>query len=804
MKMVRRNKRSLLLFLILFPTVLMLSTFIAKTQAGPYVPESNPNNRWHWEVDAGDQLYFEGEFILTNASTGEVYMMWRDIWIYNITAISNVTLNWLGLNQFSQINATQCYYNVSSGEIESYGYESEIALFGYNHTDATQLRIRAGQGGVPYILPINGSRGLEVDVLDDVINETFYYPMGQGGFNRFDNFISNPGLNRIYFWNSTHDFFADSYYYNDGTLDTATAYLMVEMGNGPVLINATMTQVFDYNITDEVQWGVNVGDTFTYDWYEGSSSIDDAYEIMVNITDISPVLLEKNKNSFNEQEPIYMVYESVFADLFLWNGTEYEQVEWDIPVGTANNFYPQYFDEGGPSQFNFVYPNNFALEDFEFMWNNDTLRIWGAPFDEIYYSENGVLESTIMNSTGKSYVHNIVDKATGIVQYNLMYDPSYILLYELKSQTQVDWSLGVGDTVFYKENADVFTDIKAKIIGTFTVYANMSEVLGDVGVTVPSGQPELQFFSYLLAEFSEWDPSTQSWVYEDTIPMAIANIFWPISPISFQFGPPLLMPEGTTSSDLSAIFDFFSYAYDIITYNSGYILLRNSTLDRELNFYFDETSGQVKMMYGWTNMGGPGSDWSYMSIYPKFSHALNPGPNSFTLSSDFPSGITITVDVEIGPTGTGAALIYNYFPMNPVNVSLPNGTAIAYFDQLFTNYTLISSNVTMTITLPTSIDVSTMVVFFYAFNMSGMNDWSEAPPDFYANYVTINAGTNSIIIKMEPFMFNKGIISAMAYMTGEEGEEEIIEEIPGYNLYLISFLIIIASALLIRKIRKKR
>ncbi|MFX1489602.1 MAG: hypothetical protein ACFFBI_10670, partial [Promethearchaeota archaeon] len=113
-------------------------------------------------------------------------------------------------------------------------------------------------------------------------------------------------------------------------------------------------------------------------------------------------------------------------------------------------------------------------------------------------------------------------------------------------------------------------------------------------------------------------------------------------------------------------------------------------------------------------------------------------------------------------------------------------------------------NVTMTITLPTSIDVSTMVVFFYAFNMSGMNDWSEAPPDFYANYVTIDAGTNSIIIKMEPFMFNKGIISAMAYMTGEEGEEEIIEEIPGYDLYLISFLVIIASALLIRKIRKKR
>ena len=101
-----------------------------------------------------------------------------------------------------------------------------------------------------------------------------------------------------------------------------------------------------------------------------------------------------------------------------------------------------------------------------------------------------------MNSTGTSYVTNIADKATGIVQSNLMYDPSYITFYELKSQTLVDWSVGVGDTLFYKDNEDVFQDVKARIIGTFTVYANMSEFLGNVNMKRIANLVDLMALSY--------------------------------------------------------------------------------------------------------------------------------------------------------------------------------------------------------------------------------------------------------------------------------------------------------------------
>lgn len=136
--------------------------------------------------------------------------------------------------------------------------------------------------------------------------------------------------------------------------------------------------------------------------------------------------------------------------------------------------------------------------------------------------------------------------------------------------------------------------------------------------------------------------------------------------------------------------------------------------------------------------------------------------------------------------------------MNPVNVSVPEGTPLVFFDQLLINWSLISGNITTTVTLPTSIDVDDIIIYLYAYNMSGTLEWDEAPPEFYNNYVTIDSLTNSIIYKMEPSMFLKGIISTMSYklITAEE-------EIPGYSLFFLSLMIIIVSGLVIRKVRKK-
>ena len=127
MQIFKRKKLVLLSLLVLFTTLMIFSSLIANVQGGTYIPEPHSDNGWHWDVDVGDQMYFEGEFVLTNATTGEIFMMWRDIWIYNITSIGNVTIDWLGVHEFSQVNATQCYYNVTDDE--PIGDTSSLEIF---------------------------------------------------------------------------------------------------------------------------------------------------------------------------------------------------------------------------------------------------------------------------------------------------------------------------------------------------------------------------------------------------------------------------------------------------------------------------------------------------------------------------------------------------------------------------------------------------------------------------------------------------------------------------------------------------
>lgn len=792
--------KTILTLLFVLSSVAGLNNYLVNVKAGPDIPMPHPNNGWHWGVNEGDQLYYEAEFIITNVSNGEVVSMFKDIWIYNITSIENVTLNYLGINDFSQVNATQCYYNLTSAAIEAYEEPYEFALFGYNNSDTIEHKYRAGRSGTAMILPLNGSNNLEVNIIDDILNESFYYPSGIAtGHNQYDYYESDPVSNRILFSNSTDGYFTESFYNDDGTLESANAYLVIWM-NGPVYINATLTRVLDYDITDEVEWGVNVGEDIIYDFYDGPDWIDDAMDVKIHITDISPLMLEKTKNWFDESSVINMIYEVVYADIYGWNGTSYELEEADAPIGLANNFYPQYFDTMGP-MLTFVYPSNVQRENFEFMWNNDTIKIWETPFDEITYYENGYIRTVLKNTTGTDFADVSIDKTTGIVQSFLTHDEHNTMFYELKSQTLVDWSLGPGDTFYTKSNEDGQRDFRCTVSGKYTVYTNMSylaSLYSSIGVTVPTaGQPELQFFSYLEAYFEVWDTSTESWYFMGSDIICIANIYWPISPLVFEAGgPPLLVPVNTVASDMDDFFVMFDSIYDEITIStSDTIILHNSTEDKTLYYHFDVPTGRVIMMHGWARAPVPGSEWTFISSYTKKVETLSTGSNVFALESDFSLDISVVVEMDVlaGPT---SEYIYSVLPFNPVNISLPNGTALVFFDQLITNYGQIDGNITFTIVFPSTVDLRQTELFFFAYNVSGLEQWNLAPPEFL-DKIVYDYDANSITFEVEAWG-PKGMISAFAYIDTSQ-----VSEIPGYEPILVFGFSAIAILGIVSIYRKK-
>ena len=777
----RTKKHAILVLLIGLTIAINLSFLVTTIKAGPYVPEEHANNGWHWGVDVGEELYWEIEIVMTNASSGEVTMMFRDIFIYNITYIENVTIDYLGLNEFSRVNAAQCYYNLTTDELEPYGSPEEFALFGYNNSDSIHHKYRAWMSAAPYILPLNGSNNLEVDVLADILNESLYNPLSMGPFNQFDSYSSNTGDDSITFTNTTDDFYVYvEFGSTNGVAEYADGYIMVYMPD-PMLFNFTMQRVYDYDIIDEIEWGVNIGDTIHYDFTEEGNY----YDLEFYITDITEIMLPKTYNSFSE-ETIPMIFEVVYANISEWDGTKYSLEDSDIPIGIANNFYPQYFGSGS-SMFNLLVPNNTLREDIEFMWNLDTLHIMEMPFTEVILLENGNFEFIMQNSSSNSIVKIVMEKSTGITQSFLMQDGSDLIYYEIKNMTLVEWDVEIGDVIYYKQNSrDGEIYLRATIIATYGEFANLTEWEQDSGglfMTIP-GQPELQFFKVVIADFEEFDEETGTWQYKGDDLFLEANTYWPISPTAMFGGtsPPLFIPLGFTGEDFEDLLRMLSSVFDEMTFTEGRANLRNSTLDKEYDTYIDISTGQITFMGGWMNMpGGDDTDWMYMTLYPMHNETLHSGTNSISVNSDAVSEIAVN-NIEIITNNTGIEVINALLAYNPTNTSITNGTVLYYKDLLISNSTGLE-NLTFYIKFDDTFDLNNYNLTFWAWNMSGNNQWEAAPPEA-ADMFVYDYADNSLTIKF-PVEGSSGAISiimAMSYVY--IGSDTTPGGIPGYPLLL--------------------
>lgn len=761
MKKIQKRRISILLTLFIASSFLMVLTYFPTVVAGPDIPTESEYNSWHWGVDVGDELYFGAEVIMKNMSSGEVVAMFRDIWIYNISSIENVTMEWLGFHEFSVVNSTRCYYDPDTMDLLAWTSPDEYAIFNFNESDPIKHRYRAGFSGIPQILPLNNS-ALELDILAPIINQTMYAPLSTMIFNAFDDYEYNLGANSLRFDNSSDGYYAyGEYYGNNGTLKYSEISILANMGD-PMMINMTFQRVFDYDITDEVQWDLSVGESVYYDYYEGSNGVGEAYDLKLTITNITDYIVPTPFNSVDLEEDIPMVFQVVFADLYVWNGTGYELEETEFVMGASNNFYPMLFGGGTPPEFLMIMPTTATVEDLEFMWNEDKLRIWGAPLDNVAYNDNTELEFIISNSTGSEYIRGLVDKTTGLFK-SLLALMGEIIYYELKDMTLVDWALEPGDTLHYKINENDYEDrvIRATIVAHYHYFANMTLLELDSGglFTIPSDQPELQFFSVVLADFDIWNATSESWEFdEDEMVLGMANIYWPLSPLAFSmsYGFPILFPMGVIASDFSAFFDVYSSVYDDISYGTNYVTMTNTTLNRQLRLHFDSTSGITTYLGGWTRQPGSApDDWSYTSVYPLIVEDPSLGVSEIDIQSVLVSDIEISVGFN---TTSSFEYLYALYSFNPVNISLPNGTALCYFDQITTHPSMISGNITLTITLPLSINLATTHLYLFAWNVSGSSTWEIAPPEAYE----INGTTNSIIVQYPAFSADS-LIFALSY-----------------------------------------
>jgi len=413
----QKKKKLILLLLIVIPTAIFLSLLVTDVKADEYIPENsvmNPNNNWHWNVSEGDLLIYELDASI-KSSDGTAFAS-KSISIYNITGFQNITTNYMGDGQAMSIVNVTSLYGDENGDLHPVdGKEFGIAMFGYNNSHPYPEKY-GGIGGfiIPMLLPINDT-SIEVDIMADILNKTLLYPAyTRGDSIALDEKGYDIGTNKIWFRNSTEGHFLNVTYYDNGTLDEGhTQYSFFQMGS---TINVTykLKRVFDYNVTDEIEWGVNEGETYYY----GYSIGEEFNETKVDIVGFNYSLIEVE--AIGEKK---IVFQNVLANIsyFDWKTQEYVLLMENETIGTANNFYPFYFDiddggeEGGPMITSTVLPNNTKIEDLEYFFNNDTIKFFR--FDTVYYSEKNDLV-TVEMVRDDSILHSkfVFDNNTGLIE----------------------------------------------------------------------------------------------------------------------------------------------------------------------------------------------------------------------------------------------------------------------------------------------------------------------------------------------------------------------------------------------------
>ncbi|KKM73333.1 hypothetical protein LCGC14_1411490, partial [marine sediment metagenome] len=227
-------------------------------------------------------------------------------------------------------------------------------------------------------------------------------------------------------------------------------------------------------------------------------------------------------------------------------------------------------------------------------------------------------------------------------------------------------------------------------------------------------------------------------------------------------GPPILLPNGTTGFDpeFQNLFDLMGNMFDDISYGLDWAVLKNTTINKRMQYNFSATTGVTTYIGGWTynyNEYYGHYSWDYFSDYLETSVDLFPTLNTIDLQSLWILDILITAEISV--SAPGAKFIYALNAINPVNVPLPMGDELCYLDLKITDHSLLTANITFDVTIPSYIDLSTKYLYFYAWNMGNSLGWSGAPQEFYDS-ISYDYTANSLTfeIPMEgPIMLLVGI-----------------------------------------------
>jgi hypothetical protein len=405
-----KNKKSLFI-LILFFSVIYISlasfNFTNVNASTPFDPLPDPpNDNVYWDFDEGNIVGWN--LVMYNGSN---YMMEMDL-IYNISTITYFE-NFSGDDiDYYGVQLASMFFNATTSSLER---DTSISFSNHSFVNFTSgsedfIAFIPDQNPMLFInpfIPINGSEGLMLQwcaerLIDD-------YSMFLGGDMSPD--ITYPDSNTMRLENLTSGEYAQTIYYDNGTLKTGEFFCYLGGEMFPEGLTYNYTRIFDFNPLDDLEWSVEIGDVF----YIGMMGGEFKYEIVdfVNTTALYMGIL---------------AFQEVRANVSYWDffSESWEFEDENATIGVANEQNPLVLSGGmeGPP---LIVPIGTSGEDLAKSFFSYTLSY---PELEITYGDYWM---KMVNTTDDGY-YFMEFFPNGLMKYttskNLLYSEDMVIFYK--------------------------------------------------------------------------------------------------------------------------------------------------------------------------------------------------------------------------------------------------------------------------------------------------------------------------------------------------------------------------------------
>ncbi|MFX1391924.1 MAG: hypothetical protein ACFE9Z_17805, partial [Promethearchaeota archaeon] len=321
----------------------------------------------------------------------------------------------------------------------------------------------------------------------------------------------------------------------------------------------------------------------------------------------------------------------------------------------------------------------------------NTIYFYNSTYEyylNLAYFENGTIKS--------------VDAFYPIID-TYLYNSSFNRVFDYNLTSNVEWSVKAGDDLYF---GDMNKEIKFHIVEINETCVDMYNI---------NVLPYVNYhtFSNVWADVFYWNSTHEYWMYQYRSIIGAANNIYPFGPGMYHMyhevelvWPFFLMPTGIDEQEM---YDYLKILRGIMKMDTlsgigdNYIYFTNSTGPNYIHFEWDNSTGVVKLLYGF--MTNPLEDKDeYIAIFAKNRVILQSGLNSITLDNYYIPDITLSINITTN--SLGCELYYAILDINPTNESLPVGTPIFYGDLMINNHTLVEGNFTMEVQLPLTIDLN--------------------------------------------------------------------------------------------------